>query len=215
LKKGSFVEFYDDSEIAQRYEERKEKIEEGGLLMKVFNETTFLEGKPFWLKDLFGKINSFCLNEIKAGVVVTYLETYTRYSYNNLMFCKIKGKSESLKIYLKLRYSELESPPKWIRDYAKISRQTWCEAVISKEDLINETILLDVICGLIRKSFNRVMKHPKLSKIPVEKPVKVLPNFVNPTKMKFDIEIETDGFCRLGFRIHKSQLAKVLEKLLE
>ncbi|GAI47210.1 unnamed protein product, partial [marine sediment metagenome] len=125
MKKGSFVEFFDDSEIAQNYEDRKERIEKGGLMMKVFNETSFLEGKPFWLKDLFGKVNSFCLDELQKGVTVTHLETYTRYSFNNLMFCKIKGKLECLKIYLKLRYSELESPPEWVRDYAKISRQTW------------------------------------------------------------------------------------------
>lgn len=216
MKKGSFVEFYDDSEIAQKYEERKEEIEKGGLKMPTFNETSFMENKPVWEKELFKKVNNFCLNEIQKGVVVTYLETYTRYSYNNLMFCKMKSKMECLKIYLKLRYSELESPPRWVRDYAKISRQLWVEAVIREEDLLsNETILLDMLFSLIKKSFNRVTKHPKLSKVSVEKPVKILPNFVQPVKMKFDIEIGTDGFCQLGIRVHRSQLTKVLEKLLE
>ncbi len=214
MKKGSFVEFFDDSEIAQRYEDRKENIEKGGLL-KMFDETSFLKDKPTWLKDLFKKVNNYCLNEIKEGVVVTHLETYTRFSYNNLMFCKVKAKMECLKIYLKLRYSELESPPKWVRDYAPISRQTWVEAVIWEDDLLsNETILLDMLFDLIRKSFNRVIKHPKLSKVSVE-PVKTLPDFVHPTKLKFDIEIGTDGFCKLGLRVHRSQLPKMIEKLLE
>lgn len=215
MKKGSFVEFYDDSEVAQKYEERKEKIEKGGLSMEIFNETTFLKNKPIWLKGLFRKIDGFCLNEIQKGVVVTFLETYTRYSFNNLMFCKVKAKLESMKIYLKLRYSELESPPKWVRDYAPISRQTWVEAVIREEDLLSETIFFDMLFELIKKSFNRVIKHPGLSKIPIGKPVKVLPNFVTPTKLKFDIEISTDGFVQLGLRVHKSQLPKILEKLLE
>lgn len=199
---------------SQLLEDRKEKIEKGGLLMKVFNEESFLKDKPLWLKDLFKKVNNYCLNEIQKGVVVTYLETYTRYSFNNLMFCKTKGKMECLKIYLKLRYSELESPPKWIRDYSKISRQTWVEAVIREEDLLSETIFFDILFNLIKKSFNRVIKHPKLSKVSVE-PVKTLPNFVTPTKFKLDLEISTDGFVQLGIRVHKSQLPKILEKLLE
>lgn len=215
LKKDSFVELFDDSKVAQRYEERKEKIEKGGLSMEIFNEATFLKNKPLWEKDLFKRIDNFCLNEIQKGVVVTFLETYTRYSFNNLMFCKVKAKLESMKIYLKLRYPELESPPKWVRDYAPISRQTWIEAVIREEDLLSETIFFDMLFELIKKSFNRVIKHPKLSKVSVEKPVKTLPNFVHPTKLKFDIEIGTDGFCQLGLRVHRSQLPKMIEKLLE
>ncbi len=199
---------------SQLLEDRKEKIEEGGLL-KMFDEASFLENKPTWLKDLFKKINNYCLNEIKEGVKITHLETYTRYSFNNLMFCKLKAKLESMKIYLKLRYSELESPPKWVRDYAKISRQTWCEAVIREEDLLSETIFFDMLFELIKKSFNRVIRHPRLSKFPVGKPVKVLPNFIQPTRVKFDVEVGTDGFCQLGIRVHKTQLPKVLEKLLE
>jgi len=214
LKKGSFVEFYDDSEVAQNYEKRKEKIEKGGLLMKVFNEDSLLKNKPVWLKDLFKKVNDFCLNGIQKGVKIAYLETYTRYSFNNLMFCKVKAKLECLKIYLKLRYGELENPPKWVRDYAQISRQTWCEAVIRERDLLgNETILLDMIFDLIKQSFNRVIRHPKLSKVSVES-VKKLPNFVHPTLTKVSIEIGTDGFCQLKVNIHKSQLSKTIEKLL-
>ncbi len=217
MKEGSFVEYFDDSKIAQNYEDRKEKIERGGLLkMQIFTEDSFLKNKPLWLKDLFKKVNNYCLNEIKGGVVVTHLETYTRYNFNNLMFCKVKAKMECLKIYLKLRYSEIEDPPKWVRDYEPVSRQTWIEAVIWEEDLLsNETILLDMLFSLIKKSFKRVIRHPKLSKFPVGKPVKTLPNFIQPTKMKFDIEIGTDGFCQLGIRVHRSRLTKVLEKLLE
>jgi len=215
LKKGNFVEFFDDSEVAQRYEDRKEKIEKGGLL-KMFDEASFMKDKPIWEGDLFKKINSFCLNEIKKGVVVTYLETYTRYSFNNLMFAKMKSTSESLKIYLKLRYSELEEPPKWVRDYSKISRQTWVEIVIRERDLFdNETILFDMVFNLIKKSFNRVIRSPRLGKVSVGKPIKTLPEFVTPTKFKLDLEISTDGFVQLGLRVHKSQLPKILEKLLE
>ncbi|MBA7565678.1 hypothetical protein ES708_07363 [subsurface metagenome] len=194
-------------------EDRKNKVK-GGLSMEIFNENTFLRNKPLWLKDLFKKINSFCLDELQKGVVVTHLETYSRFSYNNLMFCKMKSTTEALKIYLKLRYSEIEDPQKWVRDYEKVSRQLWIEITIREEDLLEETILLDNVFDLTKKSFNRVIRHPKLSKFPVGKPVKTLPGFVTPTTTKVSIEIGTNGFCQLGIRVHKTQLPKVLEKLL-
>ena len=182
----------------------------------IYDEAYFLKDKPEWLKDLFRKVDNFCITGIQTGVKRTFLNTYVRYSFNNLMFCKIKSKLECLKIYLKLRYSEIENPPKWVRDYSKVARQTWVEICIRKEDLINnETILLDVVFDLTKKAFNRVIKHPGLSKISLEKPVKILPGFVNPTRFKLDLEISTDGFVQVGLRIHKSQVPRILEKLLD
>jgi len=194
--------------------ERKEKIE-GGFKMKTFNEESFLKNRPDWEKDLFREINNFLLNEIKKGVVVNYLETYTRYSYNNLMFVKIKATSEALKIYLKLRYQEIENPQKWVRDYAKISRQTWVEITIRETDILKEgAILIDNFYDLAKQAFNQLTKYPRLSKVSIKKP-EILPEFVTPTLTKIGIEISTDGFCQLGIRIHKSQLTKILDKLIE
>jgi len=193
---------------------RKNKIE-GGILKLIYDEDYFLKDKPVWLKDFFRKVDSFSINDIQAGVKKTFLHTYVRYSFNNLMFCKIKSKMENLKIYLKLKYSEIENPSKCIRDYTPVAHQPWVEILIKKEDLINETILFDLVCGLIRKSFNRVIKIPGLSKAHTAKPVKIIPSFVNPTKFKLEMEINTDGFVNLGIRIHKSQVPKILEKLLD
>lgn len=196
-------------------EERKNKIE-GEILEMIYDENYFLKDKPEWIKDLFRKVDSFCISDIQAGVKKTFLNTYTRYSFNNLMFCKIKSKLESLKIYLKLEYEKIEDPPKCLRDYSKVAHQTWVEINIRKEDLINnETILFDMVCGFIKQSFNRVVKHPGLSKTSIEKPVKIFPSFVNPNKFKVEVEISTDGFVQLGIRIHKSQAPRILEKLLE
>ena len=198
---------------SQLLEERKEKIE-GGLIMKTFNEDTFLRNRPDWEKDLFREINNFLLTGIKPGVVVNFLETYVRYSFNNLMFCKMKSTSEALKIYLKLRYSEIEDPASWVRDYEPVSRQVWIEVTIREQDLIKKSILLDNVLGLTKKAFNRVMKAPQLSKVSIKK-TEILPEFITPTKTKIDIEISTDGFCQLGIRVHKSQLTKILGKLIE
>lgn len=213
MKEKEVVDF---DRFGTSLEERKNRMEGGISRMPIYDEDYFLKDKPVWIKDLFRKIDNFCVSGIQAGVVNTFLNTYVRYSFNNLMFCKIKSKLESLKIYLKLRYSEIEDPPKWVRDYSKISRQTWVEIIIRKEDLITgETILFDMTANLIKKSFNRVIRHSKLSKISVEKPVRILPGFVTPTKFKLNLEISTDGFVQMGIRIHKSQLPKLLEKILD
>jgi len=206
-------EIVDYDRFGSMLEDRKNKIE-GGFKMKTFNEESFLKNRPDWEKDLFREINNFLLNEIKKGVEVNYLETYTRYSFNNLMFAKIKATMFHLKIYLKLRYSEIVEPGKWVRDYEPVSRQVWVEISIGEQDLIKKAILLDNVFDLARQAFNRAVKHPELSKISLKKP-EILPDFVTPTKTKIDIEISTDGFCQLGIRVHKSKLSQILEKLIE
>jgi len=207
-------ELIDYDRFGSLLESRKEKIE-GGLMMKVFSEETFLKNRPDWEKDLFRELNTFLLSEIKKGIKIIYLETYCRYSYNNLMFCKMKSTSEALKIYLKLRYQEIENPQKWVRDYEPVSRQTWVEISIREADVLTEgTILIDDFYNLAKNAFNRVMKAPQLSKVSIKKP-EILPDFIVPTKIKIDLEISTDGFCQVGLRVHKSQLQKILGKLIE
>ncbi len=199
---------------SQLLEERKNKIE-GGFKMKIFNEESFLKNRLDWEKDLFREFNHFLLTEIRKGIELIFLETYCRYSFNNLMFCKMKSTAEALKIYLKLRYQEIENPQKWVRDYEPVSRQTWVEISIRETDILTEgTILMDNVYDLAKKAFHRVMKAPRLSKISIKKS-EILPEFATPTKTKIDLEISTDGFCQLGIRVHKSKLSQILEKLIE
>jgi len=206
-------EVVDYDRFGSMLESRKEKIE-GGLKMKIFNEESFLKNKPEWTKDLFGEINHFLLYDLQKGTEVHFLETYVRYSRNNLMFCKMKSTMFHLKIYLKLKYSEIVEPGKWVRDYEPISRQIWIEITIGERDLIKKAILLDNVYDLARQAFNRVTKAPRLSKVSIKKP-EILPEFVTPTKTKIDIEISTNGFCQLGIRVHKSKLSQILDKLIE
>jgi len=212
LKEGNFEEFFDDSEIAQNYEERKRKIKEGGD-GNMLNEDHFLEDKPVWLTDLFKKVDGFCMG-IQTGIKKTVLTTYIRYTHRSRMFAKIKVKRDTLRIYLRLEYAKLEQKPIFIRDYTPVAHQTWIELSITENDLLKtETIILDLTQVLIKKSFERILKNPSLSRFPTLGK-KAVPEFVTPTKFKMDMEISTDGFVNLGIRIHKSQVPKILEKLL-
>lgn len=213
MKKGSFVEFFDDSEIAQKLEEREQKLKGGGLL-KMFDEDSFLKDKPVWLVDLFKKIDGFCLG-VQTGVTRTVLKTYIRYTHRSRMFAKIMVKHDKMQIYLRLEYAKLEQKPAFIRDYTPVAKQTWIELSITESDILkNGTILLDVTEVLIKKSFERILKNPTLSRFPTFGK-KVVPEFVTPTLTKFSVEIGTDGFCQMGIRVHKTQLPKLLEKLIK
>lgn len=130
------------------------------------------------------------------------------------MFAKTKVKQDKLQIYLRLEYAKLEQKPEFIRDYTPVAKQTWIELTITENDLLkNETILLDVTEVLIKESFERILKNPTLSRFPTFGK-KAVPEFVSPTKFKLDMEIGTDGYVQLGIRIHKTQLPKILEKLI-
>lgn len=211
LKKGSFEEFFIDSEIAQRYEERKEKLEGGNGDM--LDEDYFLKDKPVWLVDVFKKVDGFCLG-VQTGVTKTILTTYIRYTHRGKMFAKIKVKQDKLRIYLRLEYAKLEQKPTFIRDYTPVAKQTWIELSIIENDLLkNETILLDVTRNLIKQSFTRILKNPRLSRFPTFGK-KAIPEFVDTTKSRISLDIGVDGYVDLKLRCHKSQLSKILEKLL-
>jgi len=195
-------------------EERKNKTK-GETLKMIYDEDYFLKDKPEWLKDLFRKVDGFCIG-VQTGVKRTILTTYIRYTHRGKMFCKIKVKRDNLKIYLRLEYAKLEQKPEFIRDYTPVAKQTWIELSITENDLLkNETIISDVTRVLIKKSFERILKNPNLSRFPTFGKKAVTPNFITPTKFKLDMEISTDGFVQFGIRIHKSQAPKILEKLLE
>jgi len=211
LKKSNFTEFYVDSEIARNYEDRKIKLEGGNGDM--LDEAYFLKDKPIWLVDLFKKIDGFCLG-VQAGVKRTVLVTYIRYTHRGKMFAKIKVKQDKLQIYLRLEYAKLEQKPAFIRDYSEVAKQTWIELSLIESDLLkNETIILDVTKVLIKQSFTRILKNPTLSRFPTFGK-KSVPEFVNTTKSRISLDVGVDGYVDLKLRCHKSQLPKILEKLI-
>jgi len=174
-------------------EERKNKTK-GETLKMIYDEDYFLKDKPEWLKDLFRKVDGFCIG-VQTGVKRTILTTYIRYTHRGKMFCKIKVKRDNLKIYLRLEYAKLEQKPEFIRDYTLVAKQTWIELSITENDLLkNETIILDVTRVLIKKSFERILKNPNLSRFPTFGKKAVTPNFITPAKFKLDLEISTNWY---------------------
>ena len=221
MKKESFEFSNIFSPIANDFEERKNRIgEKKGSGEMEFNEEYHLKGKPEWIVNLFRKIDLYCLANIKTGIKKACLKTYIRYARSGKMFAYIMIGRESLRIYLKLRYSELENPPVFIRDYSKIARGTWTELLFDNEEeyLQNETAMLDVTYALIDKSYKRISEKPKLARKIVAKPkvepITKLEPVASIGNLKVSLMVDHDGYIEVNFKIHKSRKG-LLEKILQ
>jgi len=216
-----YKEFFIFDKTWNDYEKRKNKIEEGGKKKKrEFNEEYHVGGRPEWIAKLFKKIDSYCLTNIKTGIKRTYLQTYIRYTRSGKMFCYVIIRKEALRIYLKLKYSELENPPVFIRDYSKIARQTWIELLFDNEEqyLQNEMAMLDVTYALIDKSFKRITEKPKLARKivtnPKVEPITKLEPVATIKNLKMNLTLEIDGYVSLVLKIPRNQLNKTLDRIL-
>jgi len=193
-------------------EERKNKISERGVEKVEFDEQYYFRNKPDWLLDLYKKIDDYCLNGIKRGVKRTYLKTYIRWNYKGKMFCRIFVLKDNLKVYLKLKYAELENPPAFIRDYTDIGRIIAIEILLNEEYLRNEEAFFVIISSLIEKSFLEVTGTKKrLIAKRVAEPIKPL-EASSPSSL--NLSVDDNGYVSINLRIHKSQ-KEMLNKILQ
>ena len=194
-------------------EERKNKISERRLEKVEFDEQYYFRNKPDWLLDLYKKIDDYCLDGIKKGVKRTCLKTYIRWNYKGKMFCWIFVFRDRLKVYLKLKYAELENPPAFIRDYTDIGRVTAIEILLDGEYLQNEEAFFVIISSLIEKSFSGVTGARRLE--PVKKrslePIKPVEAF-SPSSL--NLSVDNNGFINIHLKIKKNQ-KEILERILQ
>jgi len=197
-------------------EERKNKISERRLEKVEFDEQYHFRKKEDWLIDLYKRIDNYC-NELKAGKIKkTILQTYIRWAYRNKMFCRVFFYQTSLKIYLRILYSELENPPAFVRDYTKIARTTSTEIWLKdkEEYLQNEEAFFAVISSLIEKSFSRVTGARRLGPVkkrelePLKKPVEAV------RSSSVNIAAGENGYLSINLKIHKSR-KEILDKILQ
>ena len=202
------------SPVGKDLEERKNKISERRLEKMEFDEQYYFKNKPDWLLGLYKKIDDYCLNGIKKGVKRICLKTYIRWTYKGKMFCRIFVYRDNLKVYLRLKYAELENPPAFIRDYTDIGRVTAIEILLSEEYLQNEEAFFVIVSSLIEKSFLEVTGARRLGPVkkrelePLKKPVEaVRPSSVN-------ISVGENGYLSINLKIHKSQ-KEILNRILQ
>ena len=200
------------SEVGQDLQERENKISERGLKKMEFDEQYYFKNKPDWLLGLYKKIDDYCLNGIKKGVKRTCLKTYIRWTYKGNMFCRMFVFRDNLKVYLKLKYAELENPPAFIRDYTDIGRVTAIEILLSEEYLQNEEAFFAIISSLIEKAFSGVTGAKKrLIAKRVTEPIKPMEAF-SPSSL--NLSVDNNGYININLKIKKSQ-KEILNRILQ
>lgn len=87
---------------------------------KELSEEHHIAGKPQGVVELFRTIDKFCRELDPAAVCRKYLAKYIRYTYGKNIFCCVHLRKSGVRMWLKLRYSDLESPPRYIRDVSNV-----------------------------------------------------------------------------------------------
>jgi predicted transport protein len=107
------------------------------------------KGRPQEIIELFRTIDKFC-RELEPGAIERrYLAKYVRYSRGKSIFCCVHLYGGGLRVWLKLRYSALQSPPRYVRDVSNIGH--W--GVGDIELAINSLDRLQDAKSLITRSF--------------------------------------------------------------
>ncbi|MCL0080190.1 DUF5655 domain-containing protein [Dehalococcoidia bacterium] len=116
---------------------------------KEYNEEHYLEGNPREVVELFRTIDKFCRELDAIAVQRKYLAKYVKYTHGKNIFCCVHLQKTGLRVWLKLNYSDLESPPEYVRDVSKIGH--W--GVGDVELAIDTMQRFESAKGLIQKSF--------------------------------------------------------------
>jgi len=116
---------------------------------KEYSEEHHLKGKPQEVVELFRTIDKFCRELDPITVQRKYLAKYIRYTHGKNIFCCVHLHKSGLRVWLKLNYSNLESPPEYVRDVSNVGH--W--GVGDVELAIDSFEIFQGAKSLIQKSF--------------------------------------------------------------
>ena len=85
-----------------------------------YNEDHHVAGKPKEVVELFRIIDKFCRELDPGKVDRKYRAKSINYSHLKKNFCSVHICKSGLRIWLKLKHSDLESPPDYVRDVSNI-----------------------------------------------------------------------------------------------
>jgi len=118
---------------------------------KGYTENHHTKGKPQEVIQLFRTIDKFCRELDLSRVQRNYLAKYVKYGCGKNIFCCVHVYNTGLRVWLKLRFSDLESPPNFVRDVSSIGH--W--GVGNVELTINSIERFQRAKVLIQKSFEK------------------------------------------------------------
>jgi predicted transport protein len=114
-----------------------------------YDEQYHIGGKPEQIVQLFHRLEKFCMNIDAGNIARNYLAKYVRYDYQGHIFCCVHIDKSKIRIWLKLKYDDLNNPPSYARDVSKVGH--WGTGNV--EVNIADEASLEGAKALIRKSF--------------------------------------------------------------
>ena len=115
-----------------------------------YDEQRHTRGKPKEVLELYRSIDRLCLSLKPGDIDKRYLAKCVSYSYGRHIFCSVHLLKGGLRVWLKLKYSRLESAPSFARDVSNIGH--W--GVGDLELAVTSVSQLDESSPLIRESFD-------------------------------------------------------------
>lgn len=117
---------------------------------KDYGEQHHIEGHPQEVVELFRSLDKFCRELEPTKVERRYRAKSINYSYGNNIFCCVHLRKSGLRIWLKLKYSDLDHPPEYVRDVSHIGH--WGAGDV--ELAVDKFEKLQMAQRLIEKSFD-------------------------------------------------------------
>ncbi len=114
-----------------------------------YGEELHTKGKPQKIIELFHSIDNFCFELDRKNIQKNYQKKYIKYSFGGNIFCCLHLWNTLIRVWLKLKYGDLDNPPECVRDVTGIGH--W--GVGDVEVAINSFGELEIAKGYIRKSF--------------------------------------------------------------
>ena len=116
-----------------------------------YGEWFHTKGKSQKIIELFHSINKFCLGIDPPNIQRNCRKKHIKYSHSGNTFCSLHLWNSLIRIWLKLKYNDLDNPPDCVRDVTNIGH--W--GVGDVEVAINKFEQLEIAKLLIKKSFDK------------------------------------------------------------
>ena len=118
---------------------------------KEYGEEFHTRGKSQKIIELFNSIDRFCLDLDPIKVQRNCHKKYIKYSHSGKTFCSLHLWNSLIRIWLKLKYNDLEDPADCVRDVTNIGH--WGAGDV--EVAIDSFVELETAKSLIKKSFDK------------------------------------------------------------
>ena len=119
--------------------------------IKEHSKNHHTQGKPQEVEELFHIVDKFCIGLDPSNVQRKYRAKTVNYYCGNNIFCCIHLRKSGLRIWLKLKYTDLENPPEYVRDVSGVGH--WGAGDV--ELVIDSINKLEGAKILIKKSFDK------------------------------------------------------------